>query len=209
MFIRNSLFGDLEIDCRSPRQAEMTNLYIEKGFDFEPIFREALARILKDDTEAHFRGRGYDALHMNWTVIGLLKEAYPDYMKTDEEKRNYFLLDKNVRIYFKKLDSKHRPENVVTGHVTCLNTMRMLFKEDATTILYAGFRIREDEFWDDLSGCYLVEMKDLKRTNWVSRLDDLAFEISKRQVVSTPIFKADIPDSIVFTSKDKGKAKNK
>lgn len=209
MLIQHSLFEQSGIDLRSPRQIEINNLYVEKGFDFEPIFREALAKILKDDTPEHYRGRGYDAYHMNWAIIGLLKESYPTHMKLDEEKRNYFLLDKHVRIYFKKLDSRHRPENVVTDHVISLNTMQMLFQEQETTILYAGYRLRDDEFWDDFAGCFLVEMKTLKRTNWVSKLEDLAYEISQKKNISTPIFKADIPDSITFTVNESKKTQNK
>lgn len=204
-----SLFKDFDYDYRTPRQIEMEELYVNKGFDFEPTFREALAKILKDETPANYRGRGYNAYHMNWMVVGLLKENYPEYMKVDEEKRDYFQLAKNVRIYFKKLDSKHRPENVVTGHVKTLNSMRLMFKEETITVLYAGFRLREDKFWDDFSGCFLVEMKHLKRTNWVSKLEDLAFAISKRQTISTPIFKANIPESITFKSKIENKAKGK
>lgn len=209
MLIQDLLFGKDKFDCRSPRQIEMENLYISKGYDFEPIFKEALARILKDDTPASFRGRGYNAYHMNWMVIGILKELYPKLMKVDEEKRNYFQLDKNVRVYFKKLDSKHRPENVVTGHVKNLNSMRLLFNEEATTVLYAGFRLREDKYWDDFTGCFLVEMKHLKRTNWVSKLEDLAFEISKNQPTTTPIFKADIPSEITFKADSKRKSQDK
>lgn len=209
MYEQNSLFKDLDIDCRSPRQKEIEELYVNKGFDFDPIFREALAKILKDDTPSLFRGRGYNAYHMNWMIIGLLKEYYPEYMKLDEEKRNYFQLDNNARIYFKKLDWKHRPENVPTKHVKTLNSMRLMFQEETITVLYAGFRLREDKFWDDFNGCYLVEMKHQNRTNFVSKLEDLAFKISQKDTSPNIIAKATIPNEIVFKIESKRKINNK
>ena len=87
--------------------------------------------------------------------------------------------------------------------------MRLMFKEETITVLYAGFRLREDKYWDDFNGCFLVEMKHQKRTNFVSKLEDLAFKIYQNQSTPNIIAKADIPEEIVFKTENKGKTKNK
>ena len=185
---------------KSNRQIEIEELYVSKGVDLEPLLKEALIEAIRNPTPKQYRGRGFMANNMNWTVVGMLKEKYPEFMRIDQHKRDYFLLDKNVRIYFKKLDAKNRPNNIVTKHVCELNTMQMLFHENPTTVLYAGFRLREDKYWDDIS-CNLVEMKNLKSPNWVSNMGELAYEIANRKAQHTPIFKADLPDQIIVKSK--------
>lgn len=185
---------------KSNRQIEIENLYVNKGIDLEPILKEALIETIRNPTPKKYRGRGFMANNMNWTVIGMLKETYPDFMRIDQHKREYLLLEKNVRVYFKKLDSKNRPTNIITKHVSELNTMQLLFKDEPTTILYAGFRLREDKHWDDIT-CNLVEMKNLKKANWVSSMEYLAYEIDKRKTINTPIFKAELPKEIVFKPK--------
>lgn len=194
----NNLFESKE--GKSARQIEIEELYIKKGIDFVPIIKEALNETIRNPTPNKFRGRGFMASNMNWTLIGLLKENYSKYMMVDQHKRDYFLLDNNVRVYFKKLDKKNRPNNIITKHVSELNSMQLLFKEE-TTILYAGFRIREDIYWDDIL-CHLVEMKNPSRPNWVSSMEELAYQMDIRKTNNKPIFRADIPDEIIIKPKN-------
>ena len=185
---------------KSVRQIEIENLYVSKGIDLEPVFKEALIETIRNPTPIKYRGRGFMANHMNWNLIGMLKETYPDYMEIDSYKRDYFLLEKNVRIYFKKLDSKNRPSNIITKHVAELNSMQ-LFYHNETTILYGGFRLRSDKHWDDIT-CNLLEMKNLKQPNWVSSLEDLAYTIAKNKLEQTPMFKANLPEQIIIRAKN-------
>lgn len=188
------------------RQVDIEHLYIENGVDFEPDLREALAVILKNTTPKKYRGRGFMANIMNWTMIGHLIEKYPERMRVDSHQRNYYALDRQTRIYFKKLDKYYRPNNIPTNHVREMNSMGLLFKENPTTVLYAGFRIRQDQYWDDIS-CYLVEMKNMKTANWVSDLSDLSIAIAKSKSPVSPISKASLPDKLVVTMKSNKRKK--
>lgn len=185
---------------KSERQKKCEALYITNGIDFETDFKEALTLVLKNPTPKKYRGRGFLANTMNWTVIGLMKEKYPTKMFQDQHGRDYFSVDKNTRIYFKKLDKKYRPNNIITNHVREMNCMQMLFNETPITVLYAGFRLRTDKYWDDIS-CFLVEMKNLKYPNWVSSLSDLSISIAKAKPPVNPISKAKLPDELVVKLK--------
>jgi hypothetical protein len=191
-------------DGKSTRQVRIENFYVNNGMDLEPIFRQALDKTLNNDTPKGYRGRGFMATNMNWNVIGLLKETYPERMYVDAHKRDYFLLKKGIRIYFKKLDHHNCPNNIITNNVKSLNSMQLLLNDNPITILYAGFRIREDKYWDDISGSYLLEMKNVKALNWCSSLEDLALDISKNIPEVTPIFTANIPNEIVVRPRAEG-----
>lgn len=185
---------------KSERQKTLEELYITNGVDFDPVFEEALKLTLEDTTPEIFRGRGFMATHMNWHLVGLLKQKYKDKMSVDKFKRDYYRLNENVRIYFKKLNNNFAPENVVTDHVKELNSL--FGCDDKTTVLYAGFNIERNKNWNELAGTYLVEMKTLKKTNWVSDLTELSYKINK-STIYTPMTLIELPDEIILTHKNK------
>jgi hypothetical protein len=195
-----NLFGIDE--GKGVRQKLYENLYVNHGVDFEPVFYEAHQMTLNDPTPDIYRGRGFMANHMNWHLLGLLKQRYRDKMKADKYERPYYSIDENTRVYFKKLNEKYAPENVTTDHVRELNSMSLFYGQDQLTVLYAGFKIPENRRWAEISGCFLVEMKTLKEPNWVSDLSELGYEISKAGIIA-PITTIELPEEIILTPKNK------
>jgi len=122
-------------------------------------------------------------------------------MRQDEYDRWYYALEKDARVYFKKLDHKFRPNNIVTRHVEELNSMMLLLDDEPTTVLYAGFRLHMDKFWDELDGCYLVEMRNSKRTNFVSDLSELGAHVNSRKPVITIAASTEVAGDIIVTPK--------
>ncbi|HWK03750.1 MAG TPA: hypothetical protein VNS58_08965 [Puia sp.] len=189
---------------KSDRQQEVEDRYLTQGIDFEPIFYTALEKTLQDPTPPSHRWRGFMSAAMNGNIIGTIKGLYPDRMQVDSTGRDYFLLDKQTRIYLKKLDNRYCPRNIPTNHVRELNSMELLLKDDPITVLYAGFRLKEDEIWDGLRGCYLVEMKGLRKTNWISDLADLGAQMAPPMqpvIPITPLLPGDLSGDITVTVK--------
>jgi hypothetical protein len=171
---------------KSPRQQEVEAQYLAQSIDLEPVFYEAHDLTLANTTDLDHRGRGFMSQAMNGHIIGLLRRLYPDRMTQEEYNRWYFQLNKETRIYFKKLDKRYRPNNIPTKHVAELNSGELLFKADPITVLYGGFRLKEDKLWDRLRGCYLLEMLD-GRPHWVSDLGDLAADMASPAVPVIPV----------------------
>ena len=195
-----NLFGIEE--GKGTRQKSYENIYLNHGVDFEPIFHEAHRMTLADETPEIYRGRGFMANHMNWNLLGLLKQQFKDKMQMDKWRRLYYSLNENTRVYFKKLNEKYAPENVTTDHVRELNTMSMFYKQDELTVLYAGFKIPENKYWSELTGCYLVEMKSLTEPNWVSDISELGYEMNKSGIY-IPITTIELPEEVIITEKNK------
>lgn len=187
-------------DGKSKRQKSYEELYVSHGVDFDPIFEEAHKLTLVDATPEIFRGRGYMAYHMNWNLLGLVKERFKDKIEFDKYGRMFYPIDSRTRVYFKKLNDKYAPDNVTTDHVRELNSMSMFYGEDSITVLYAGFKISEQHGWHELQGCYLVEMKTLNKPNWVSDISELSYEINK-SLIYTPITTIHLPDELVLKPK--------
>lgn len=185
---------------KSPRQIICEGTYLQNGVDFDPVFDEAYELTMADSTPDIYRGRGFMAYHMNWNLIGLLKQKFPNRMATDQHGRSYYVLDVHTRIYFKKLNSKYAPDNIPTDHVRELNSMSMFYSQDNTTILYAGIKIGEDSIWQEREGCYLVEMRNLMRPNWISDLSELSY-IMNRPKTQIPLTTIKLPDEIILKPK--------
>ena len=189
---------------KSDRQQEIEDRYLTQGIDLEPVFYTALQKTLGDPTPPSHRWRGFMSAAMNGNIIGTMKALYPAHMRVDSTGRDYCQLDKETRIYLKKLDKRYCPLNIPTNHVRELNSMELLLKDDPITVLYAGFRLKEDQIWDELRGCYLVEMKGMRKTNWVSDLADLGAQLasSVQPVVPiTPLLPGDLSGEITVTVK--------
>ncbi|GJM27579.1 MAG: hypothetical protein DHS20C17_02140 [Cyclobacteriaceae bacterium] len=195
----NFLYGIDE--GKSIRQNRLESLYITKGINIEPTFHQAFDLTKQDATPPHFRGRGWWAHHMNWYAVGLLRKSFSDLMDKDDCGRPFLILDKHVRIYFKKLNNKYMPDNIVTKHVRDMNTMSLKFDDDTITVLYAGFRVNKN--WDEILGCNLVEMQSLNEPCWISDLTELGEKmISDDKVEVRPITPpVVIPDEITVTGK--------
>lgn len=187
---------------KSARQVSFEDLYMSRGINLEGIIRQAFSKTLEDKTPPHFRGRGYMADHMSWNIAGLLKENFGSLILQDEYKRLYLNLDRRVRVYFKKLNGKFAPDNVITEHVKDLNSMSLKLNDEPINVLYAGFRIRLDQFWDELKGCYLLEMKTVTKPNWVTDLSVLTSTLNNNiSSVVKPLANIQLPDSIQVTGK--------
>jgi hypothetical protein len=191
---------------KSDRQQEVEARYLAEGIDLEPIFYTALEKTLNNSTPYTHRGRNFMPSTMNGNIIGTLRELNPERMLVDVTGRDYFFLDKETRIYLKKLDERYCPQNIPTNHVRRLNSMELLLEDNPITVLYAGFRLQEDIIWDALKGCYLVEMKGLRSTNWVSDLAELASDMTlplQPVVPITPLQPGDLAGEVVVRPKIK------
>jgi hypothetical protein len=187
----------------SQRQEEIEQLYLAKGIDLEPVFYAAHEKTLKNSTPVTHRGRGFMSNTMNGNIIGTMMERYPEHMRVDVHGRHYFQLNEQTRIYLKKLDDRYCPRNIPTNHVKQLNTMELLLGDTPITVLYAGFRLIADKVWDEIAGCYLVEMRDLRRTNWVSDLTDLGARMAGTTAPVSPIAPIILPDQVIVKAKNK------
>lgn len=188
---------------KSSRQINYETIYLDNGVDLEPILQEAYNMTLDDSTKEAFRGRGFMSYHMNWNMIGLLKRYHPDKMDIDKCGRDYFRLKDGTRIYLKKLNSHYAPDNIKTAHVEELNSMFLQLGLEPVTILYAGLKIESNKNWNKLDGFYLVEMKDLKRTNWVTDLAELSHRMKQQSSTKvSPITTILLPDDIIVTPKN-------
>lgn len=185
---------------KSPRQEEIEARYLAQGIDLEPVFYEAHELALANATAPAHRGRAFMSQTMNGHIIGVLRRLYPDRMMQEEYDRWYFQLDKETRIYFKKLDNWYRPSNIPTKHVSELNSGELLFKAEPITVLYAGFRLKEDKLWDALRGCYLLEMVGGK-PGWISNLGDLAAGMVTTVIPVMPVEPGDLSGEIEVTIK--------
>lgn len=194
-----NLFGIDE--GKSNRQKMYEEIYVNHGIDFDPIFQEAHQLTLNDETPENFRGRGFMAYHMNWNLLGLLKERFNGIIEFDEHGRLFYPLNSRTRIYFKKLNDKFAPDNVKTKHVEDLNCMSMLYGDDSITVLYAGYKVNENQGWHEFDGCHLVEMKNLKEPNWISDTAELSYKINRNRI-HKPITTIQLPDELVITSKN-------
>jgi hypothetical protein len=186
---------------KSKRQAEMESIYLAKGIDLQHVFNIAHVKTLQNPTPFNHRGRGFMSSTMNGNIIGTMKDLYPEHMLVDVHGRDYLSLDPQTRAYLKKLDRNYCPRNIPTNYVKQLNRMELLFEDTPITVLYAGFRLQNDNIWDQLLGCYLVEMKELRRTNWVSDLADLGGQMTGTTPLVSPISPVDLPTEIVVKPK--------
>jgi len=174
MFTNLPLFSD-SASGKSTRQQQFENLYIGFGINLLPVIEAAHDKTLDDASREppEFIDRFYFAQAMNRNIIGIMKQQYPDLIRYDEAERVFIKLDDKTRVYFKKLDEKYRPSNIPTGHVAELNSAQGRLFGKELTVLYIGPRLRNKKVWDDID-CYMVEMRDTKRCEWVSDLSDLA-----------------------------------
>jgi len=160
---------------KSDRQQKFEDLYVGNGFDVMPTLMEAHEMTLSEASRRppEFIDKKYWAQEMNRNIVGLLKQKHPELVYYDEANRLYIKLGETARLYFKKLDSGYRPRNIPTGHVKELNSAQgQLFGRDLT-VLYAGPKLRKNSIWDEID-CYLVEMRTLRKCEWVSDLSDLS-----------------------------------
>lgn len=188
----------------SERQRAMEQIYLSKGIDLEPVFKVAHEKTLNSPTPVTHRGRGFMSSTMNGNIIGTMMELYPEHMKKDVHGRDYFSLDPQTRVYLKKLDSSYCPRNIHTKHVKQLNSGELLLGDTPITVLYAGFRLENNNIWDELTGCYLTELRDLHKILWVSDLSDLAAQMGGTNIPVVPITPVVLPGDIVVKPKVKG-----
>ena len=187
------------------RQEDLEEVYFRKGVDFDDVIRDAHDLTLRNASERdpNYKGRAYMATNMNWNLLGILKDRYSSEIFYDEEKRLFFRLAPDVRLYFKKLDKKGRPSNIPTKHVLKLNSYQGSFFSNPTTILYAGYQLKQERIWDEID-CFLVEMRGLKMVDWKTSLSDLSARIAAKKVVHMPPVEKAIGDLEIRLRKQPG-----
>jgi len=172
---------------KSGRQHGFEDLYVTNGIDLLPIIKEAHRKTLRDASKEspEFIDKLFWAHGMNRNMVGILKRRHPELINYDETKRVYIKLGSEARIYFKKLDKKFRPRNIPTGHVIDLNSAQgQLFGKDLA-VLYVGPRLVQENVWDEVD-CFLVEMRNSRRCEWVSDLSDLSSRMGGGTVHMSP-----------------------
>lgn len=125
------------------------SLLLEKcPFDFAKIFKEAKDITLKEAglKPPKYKQRNYMAENMYGNTIGILYDNYPQYMHIDSCGRPYVLLEKNIRIYIKKLSDKYLPSNIKTKHVKKLNAQDLFAEKSQIHVLYAGFVLQNNDW---------------------------------------------------------------
>ncbi|RAJ11079.1 hypothetical protein LX64_00687 [Chitinophaga skermanii] len=188
----------------SERQQQMEKIYLMKGIDLESIFYIAHEKTLSNPTPVTHRGKSFMSQTMNGNLIGTMKEMYPDHMEKDVHGRDFFSLDAQTRVYFKKLDNAYCPRNIPTNHVRQLNSGELLLGDTPITVLYAGFRLENDNIWDNITGCYLTELRDMHKVLWVSDLSDLASQMGGTTLPTVPVMPVNLPDDIIVKPKVRG-----
>ncbi len=208
------LFSDPS-NGKSIRQQEFEDLYVGNGIDLMPIIMDAQQKTLDDASREppEFVDKLFWAHGMNRNMVGFLKQRYPELVHFDEADRVYLKLGEEARIYFKKLDDGFRPRNIPTGHVVDLNSAQgQLFGRDLT-VLYIGPRLKKENVWDEIE-CFMVEMRDLRRCEWVSDLSDLSSRMGGGPIrlvpsPATPVTPPAVAVRLKKADEEKGKtAKN-
>lgn len=194
-FTNVGLFG--EQTSFDIRKAEAEQKYRENGVDFNAFIRRIHERMLDEaqntsqESPHKITGRGYFSTTMNWNVRSELYDCFPDKIAVDEQNRPFYRLADNVRLYFKKLDHKGRPMNIPTEHTIALNSCQGSLFGEPTMILYLGWQIRQNKYWDALSGIYLVEMGNMKSVRWMSDVSGLAGGLSGNETFIQPLLPVD------------------
>jgi hypothetical protein len=172
---------------KSERQLQFENLYITAGIDFLPIITDAHRKVLQEAAtqSPEFVDKLFWAHGMNRNMVGFLKQRYPERVHYDEANRVYIKLGDQARVYFKKLDEKFKPRNIPTGHVIDLNSAQGQLFGRELTVLYVGPRLRRRNVWDEID-CFMVEMRNNSRCEWVSDLSDLSSSMGRGFAVVPP-----------------------
>jgi hypothetical protein len=203
MDMQYGLFSDPS-SGKSARQQQFEDLYVSTGIDIVPIIRDAHRKVLTEAAtqSPEFVDKLFWAHGMNRNMVGFLTQRYPDMVHHDEANRVYIKLGEQARIYFKKLDDKFRPRNIPTGHVIDLNSAQGQLFGREMTVLYVGPRLKQKNLWDEID-CFMVEMRNNTRCEWVSDLSDLSSSMGRGFSVVPPPVTPSAPPAIAVRLKNK------
>lgn len=116
--------------------------------DFVSVFAKARLLTINDASKkpSYYKQRNYMAENMYGNVIGILYDNFPDYMEKDTHERPYVVLEKDIRLYIKKLTKKYLPNNIKTKHVDCLNAQELFDQDEHIHVVYAGFVLEQNDW---------------------------------------------------------------
>ena len=157
-----------------PEQIEFETSMKDFLPEFGEIFKEAFHMTQKERAlkKPNFRDRNWEAVTMSGNIKGLLTERFPEYILQDGYRYYFYMKDRYI-IYFKKLDNKLLPSNIMTENTHKINCQYALPEEDPIPVIFIGYTVNTT--FDELTGYYAVCMKDEEK-KWVS---DLSFQHSK------------------------------
>lgn len=123
-------------------------LLTRSPIDFVAIINEARELTVKEAglKPPNYKQRNYMAETMYGNVIGILHDNHPEYMKIDDCSRPYILLEKNVRVYIKKLTENYAPNNIKTQHVKAMDAQDLFTGDVSINVLYAGFILNMNDW---------------------------------------------------------------
>ena len=185
----------------------ISEMVAQSDVDFHAIIHEA-----HEITLEQARGKSLHYIPKNWmaetmygNMIGLFRDRHPELMFIDKHKRPYLRLSNNIRVYFKKMDAKYKPGNVVTKHVVDLWAQNSGGIGTKIHTFYIGYKIPNDKDWGMLIGVFGAYPNSFfkKKIDWVIDLGNYAKGIGV--VPIAPI--ADSPVSNDFELKPKQKEK--
>lgn len=145
-------------DSKNDAESQFRDALLSTGVDPYSIIEAARELTLSDAGKkpSHFKlGRNYMAEIMYNNIIGIATDVYGSRMKQDKENRHYLELTPTVRLYFKKLNDKYLPSNIVTKYTKALRGQE-LFNEGGTQIhvVNVGYIVKDNDYTQDFKGIY-------------------------------------------------------
>ena len=130
-------------------------------------------------------------------------------LRQDKQQRYYLDLHPEFRIYFKKLDNKYRPGNVITQHSTSIiRQLALPFYDDQSTIVFIGYQV--DKTWSNILGVYAVNILD-KKMEWITDITNFGsnYEMSDINIIDPVIPPSDqLGGKLVSIKRDHKQPKN-
>lgn len=173
----------------SNEKSKVLDAILKAGIDLVSLLNEAHKNTLEllGSFPPTFQTRCLKSNIMSGQIKGLAQKKYSQYFRLDKHDRPYLSLEKGeIRIFFKKLDKKKRPNNVPTRYATLLMSPTLFEPGVGVTLpVYAGYQLNVSD-WSIITGMYVVSMTNRLTVNWYIDVEDLSSGLSNpvRQIVS-------------------------
>jgi hypothetical protein len=149
---------------------------------FDQVFRAAFAKLAEETPyPARYRIRNWQSTVVSGFIRGGLVDEFGAEVKFGPNGRIFMYIGSKYKLYFKKLDSNYRPQNVITEATTRINSQLALSLDDEKMgIVFVGYRV--DTTWTTLLGSYFTCIDGRKKL-WTAEISEIANTLFKKSTI--------------------------
>ena len=138
------------------------------------IFESAFSMMLEEaqGKKPNYFNRNWHSVVMNGNIQGLLLDYFgPEKIRFGPKGRFYLHIPGISKIYFKKLDNRKRPQNVITENDQLIKKQLTDDIDDLSSNIFIGYVV--NSLWSEIKGIHAVSLSDYNDLNWIVDFDEL------------------------------------